>query len=91
MRGVIKRIFKDHLEDYIDSEKSTELKKRPYLIKWLKHMVYCGSLWRGVNKYSCDCGKYKIYIPISCKTKVCLVCSWVYRLKQIAKALFGVH
>lgn len=83
MKGVIKKIFKDHLEDYIASGKSKELRERPYLIKWLKHMIYCGTLWLGVFEFICGCGMHKVYIPIPCHTKVCLVCGWVYRLKQI--------
>ncbi len=84
---ILKRIIAENLEDYQQSNKSVELKRRPHLYRWLENMVLCGSLWLGVNIYQCSCGSHVRYIPIPCKTKVCMRCGWAYQLKQKEKTL----
>lgn len=90
MKGMLRKIFGEHIDQYSASGRSEEMRRRPHLYGMIKKMLLCGGLGLGVYTYRCRCGKHAFVVAIPCKTRICLRCGWSNSLKQRERALHKV-
>jgi len=74
-KGKIKRIFKDHWDEFVKIE---GYRIRKNVIKEVEKMINCGSLNNGYIEYKCeDCGEIK-RVGFTCKSRFCTSCGKIH-------------
>lgn len=73
MKGIIKKIFKDHWKLF-ESEYGNRI--RPAVKKEILKMIKCMDIANGYIEYKCSCGETK-RVGFSCKSRLCNSCGKV--------------
>lgn len=73
MKGIIKKIFRDHWENF---KKKYENRIRYSVKKEIKKMLKCMDISNGYVEYRCSCGETK-KVGFSCKSRLCNSCGKV--------------
>lgn len=74
-RGDIKRIFRDHFEQFVSKYKKII---RPVVIKEVEKMLDCGKIENGYLEYKCvKCGERK-KVAFRCRSRFCNSCGRMY-------------
>jgi len=86
-RGMIKQIFSDHWDEFLNRFGS---RVRPVVIKEIKKILGCGSFANGYAEYKCEkCGEKK-KVAFRCRSRFCGSCGKVYidnRAENMAEKL----
>lgn len=75
MRGVIRQIFSDHWDSFVESTGKNKI--RPSIIVEVERMLGCGDFSNGYIEYRCRCGHSKL-VAFTCKSRFCPSCGVAY-------------
>lgn len=77
MAPIITRILRDGWETAKEESDSWEL-KRPSVISNIERTIKCRTLWLGIKEFRCENNKcnYKIFVPNTCKSRICSSCGF---------------
>lgn len=87
-RGIIKQIFKENWDKFIESNPV-----RPVVKKEVEKMLSCRELNKGYTEYHCpECGERK-FVAFTCKSRLCTSCGKIATeewIEELAKEMIEV-
>ena len=91
MASVLTEIFRDNWDKARAESDSWQL-KRPVVIKNVEKVIKCRTLWLGVKAFQCENKKCKhaIFVPHSCKSRLCPSCGFKATLNWQGKFMHRV-
>ena len=90
MRGIIRQIFSDHWNDFVQTVGKEKI--RPAIILEVERMLSCGDFSNGYAEYHCSCGEKK-YVAFTCKSRFCPSCGATYTerwVENMSEKMFAV-